>query len=69
MPNMAVTTMIWVALFAVGIVTEVYTIFSRDPHDTLSAHVKRRMRNKWFRAFFVCFCAWFIAHIVAPGWV
>jgi hypothetical protein len=62
-------TMIWVALFAVGIATEIYTIFSRDPHDTLSAHIKRRMRNKWFRAAFIMFCAWFVAHIVAPGWV
>jgi hypothetical protein len=69
MANPGIVTMIWVACFAVGIATEIYTIFSRDPHDTLSAHIKRRMRSKWFRAFFICSMAWFIVHIMVPGYV
>ena len=59
---------LWTA-FWIGIivVADVIAATNERTGDTLTEHVRRLSRRRWFRIALVAFLAWGVAHLLAPA--
>lgn len=62
---------LWTAFWAVTIgamvIADVIAATNDRPGDTLTEHVRRLARRRWFRIVLVAFLAWGVVHLLAPA--
>lgn len=60
-------TAFWAVTIGAMVVADIIAATNDQPDDTLTEHLRRLSRHRWFRIALLAFLAWAVVHLLGPA--